>query len=112
MEFQEYISIALSTLTLGAMIFAIFKFFRDPDVRVDKQLSISTATCTEKHKRIDEIIIEFKDSMKNIENTMLLLKENDIKHIELNTYGVNEKIARMEGKMDTLIELGKENLKK
>jgi len=37
---QETLSIIIQVATLGGVIFAIFKFFRDPDVKADKAIDI------------------------------------------------------------------------
>jgi vacuolar-type H+-ATPase subunit F/Vma7 len=82
MDLKEYILIGLAAGNFITMIVGFYKVFRDPDINADKQLGINAVACNEKHKRLDEIIVEIKDKFKSIDNSILLIKENDIKHIE------------------------------
>jgi hypothetical protein len=69
------IQLILSILTLGGVIFAIYKYFRDPDIKADKSIDLIKKECTMKHGYID------KDISK-IFTDLNLIKENHIKHIE------------------------------
>lgn len=84
MEIQpyEYLLIALSSGQLIAMIVGFLKFFRQPSERANDRIGILKTACEIRHQRIDEILAETRDQFKNIDNRLLLLKENDIKHIE------------------------------
>jgi hypothetical protein len=88
------------------LVLVVYKFSKDPDILMDKQLGINAKACDEKHKRIDEIIVELKDSIKSIDKSVMLIKENDIKHIE------NEirRMSDVQTKILTIIEY-KEGLK-
>lgn len=82
MQIYEYILIALAVGNLIGMIFGFYKVFRDPDIQADKQLGINQAACNEKHKRIDEIILEIRKSVEAINYTFAHFKENEFRHIE------------------------------
>ena len=76
------LTIILGVLTLGGVIFAIYRTFDDPNRRQDKEIAVDSAVCVEKHKNLDEHFARIDASISSINNILLLLKENDIKHIE------------------------------
>jgi len=82
MEMKEYILIALSVGQLLIMAIGFYRMFRDPDEKAEKDISNLKEGCLLKHERIDEVIAEMRDKFKSIDNSILILKENDIKHIE------------------------------
>lgn len=82
MDLKDWLSIATSIISMVGMLFLVYIYFRSPDEKADKQLGMNRVACDEKHKRIDEIIIEMRDKFKSIDNSIMLIKENDIKHIE------------------------------
>lgn len=82
MQTYEYILIALSVGQFLTMIVGFYKFFRDPDEKAEKSLSVLTSNCTLKHNRIDEIILEIKKSVEGINYTFEHFKENEFNHIE------------------------------
>ena len=82
MQFKDYLDIISSLVTLVGILFFIYIYFRNPDEKADKQLGMNRVACDEKHKRIDEIILEMREKFKSIDNSILLIKENDLKHIE------------------------------
>jgi CRISPR/Cas system-associated endonuclease/helicase Cas3 len=69
------LTIILGALTLGGVIFAIYRTFDDPNRRQDKEIAVDKAVCAEKHRGLD-------DRLERIDNTLLLIKDNDLKHIE------------------------------
>lgn len=82
MQTYEYILIALSVGQLLTMIIGGYKLFRDPDEKADKSLTVLSTSCVLKHNRIDEMFKEMKEVISTINSSLLLIKENDIKHIE------------------------------
>jgi hypothetical protein len=72
---QQTLSIIIQIITLGGVIFAIYKFFRDPDIKADKSIDLIKKECLLKHGYIDKDI-------SNIYSDLNLIKENHIKHIE------------------------------
>ena len=98
-----WISIGSAIVMLSnliGLVVVVYKFSNDPDKLAEKNLAINTASCEEKHKRIDEIIGETKSHLGNIDNTILLVKENDIKHIE----GSIREIEKVQTKILTILE--------
>lgn len=75
---------------LIGLVVAVYKFSSDPDAKADKQLGINEVACKERHKRLDEIVFEMRDKFKSIDNSILLIKENDIKHIETEMRAMSE----------------------
>ena len=101
MEFvNQWLGLIISSATLVMMVIAIYKFSNDPDKKAEKILAINAVACQEKHKRLDEIISEMKDRFVNIDTSLTMLKENDIKHIE------NEmrKMSQQQTKILTILE--------
>jgi len=101
MEFvNQWLGLIISSSTLVMLVIAVYKFSADPDAKADKLMAINEVTCNEKHKRLDEIIAEMKDRFINIDTSLTLIKENDIKHIE------NEmrKISQQQTKILTILE--------
>lgn len=82
MELKDWLDVITSLVSLVGVFFFVYLYFRSPDIRADKMISMNTVACGEKHKRIDEIIAEMREAFKSINNSILLIKENDIKHIE------------------------------
>lgn len=103
--FQTYLPIVNSLLLLFGMGFAIYRMFRIPDEQAEKRLGINEATCDQKHRRIDEIMDELKESINGINGTFSDFRKNDFHHIEENTREMSERMAKMEGKMDSTNEI-------
>jgi len=82
MEMKEYILITLSVGQLLIMAIGFYRMFRDPDEKAAQDISNLKKGCVLKHERIDEVIMEIRDKFKSIDNALLMIKENDIKHIE------------------------------
>jgi len=82
MELRDYILIALSVGQLLLLVIGFYRMFRDPDEKAERDISNLKEGCFLKHERIDEVIAEMRDKFKSIDNSILILKENDIKHIE------------------------------
>jgi vacuolar-type H+-ATPase subunit F/Vma7 len=101
MEFiNQWLGLIISSSTLVMLVIAVYKFSADPDAKADKLMATNEVACNEKHKRLDEIIAEMKDRFVNIDTSLTLIKENDIKHIE------NEmrKISQQQTKILTILE--------
>lgn len=75
MEFAEILNLILSILTLGAIIFAIYKYFREPDVKADKELALIRQEFIE-HKKINA------EEQKRIYSLIQNLKDNHIHTID------------------------------
>ena len=69
------IQFIISILTLLGIMFAIYKFFRDPDVKAKYEIRQIRETCGMKHDQIDKLIGQNT-------NDLRLIKENHIAHIE------------------------------
>lgn len=63
-------------------IFLVYNHFRNPDIKVDKEIGISGATCSLKHKIIDENYLEIKKGFADLSKELALFKENGLNHIE------------------------------
>jgi len=78
-----YMDIVQFILMIGAAVFAIFFYFSNPDNKAAGRISKIETECPLKHEQITYITNELKDSILKIERSLLLIQENDIKHIEL-----------------------------
>ncbi len=100
MNLKDYLDIVTSLVSLGGIMFFIYHFFRNPDIRADKLLGINKVACEEKHKRLDEIICDMREKFKNIDTSITFMKENDIKHIEQEMRIISER----QGKILAILE--------
>jgi len=82
MEIKEWLDVITSMVSLVGVFFFVYLYFRSPDIKADKSIAMNGVACNEKHNRINEIIGEMRENFKSIQNSILLIKENDIKHIE------------------------------
>lgn len=95
MEIKNWLDVLTSIVSLIGVFFFVYLYFRSPDEKAEKQLSVLNTNCILKHTRIDEIIREMKDSFKSIDSLILLIKENDIKHIETEMRRMSEAQTRI-----------------
>ena len=95
MELRDYILIALSVGQLLLLVIGFYKMFRDPDEKAERDISNLKEGCVLKHGRIDEVISEMRDKFKSIDNSLLMIKENDIKHIEQEMRRMSEAQTRI-----------------
>lgn len=72
---NETLQFILSALALIGVIFAIYKYFREPDIKADKDLAVMKAECKNKHSNIDEKVVEINEAI-------AFIKENHLRHIE------------------------------
>jgi hypothetical protein len=89
MQIYEHILITLGVGNLLVMIIGGYLFLQRPSVEAKKEavkasdhLENMQTSCKFKHERLDEIIQEMRENFKTISNSILLIKENDIKHVE------------------------------
>lgn len=102
---MDNLQLIISIATLGGIVFAIYKTFSDPDIKAATRLQTLETSCPLKHDKINYVIAEIKESMKSLDQSMLLIKENDIKHIE------NEmrRMSDVQTKILTILEERKNN---
>lgn len=63
-------------------IFLVYNYFAKKDISFDKEIGINGATCSLKHKIIDDNYLEIKQSFANLTKELQLFKENGLDHIE------------------------------
>jgi len=93
-------------------MFLVYNYFSKKDTNFDKTIGINGATCSLKHKIIDDNYLEIKQGFTNLTKELQLFKENGLDHIEDNTTAIRERMAKLEGKNDMIIDLLKDVLKK
>jgi len=94
---KDWLSIITSSVSLIGVMFLVYHFFRNPDVKADKDIGIIESECNLKHKRIDEILAELK-------NGILLIKENHLPHIENDIKKISEGQIRIEAILENLLK--------
>lgn len=94
---KDWLSIITSSVSLLGVIFLVYHFFRNPDIKADKDIGIIESECDLKHKRIDEILAELK-------NGILLIKENHLKHIEKDIKKISDSQIRTETILENLLK--------
>jgi hypothetical protein len=82
MEIKDWLDVITSIISLIGVFFFVYLYFRNPDIKAERDLVINQASCQEKHKRIDEIILEIRKSVEAINYTFAHFKENEFRHIE------------------------------
>lgn len=100
MELKEWLDVITSMVSLIGVFFFVYLYFRSPDIKADKQLGINQVACNEKHKRIDEIVLEIRKNIEGINYTFAHFKENEFRHIEEEIKKMNENQI----KMNTILE--------
>lgn len=85
---KETIEFILSALALIGVIFAIYKYFREPDIKADKNIALMKQGCIDKHTNLDEKILA-------INNDITFIKENHLRHIEENVRLLQEGQVKM-----------------
>ena len=78
---EQQIQLIISAVTLLGVVFAVYKYFRDPDIRADKTLAIMKERCDLKHQNIDANI--------------LAIKENHLRHLEADVQQIKIDIAKI-----------------
>jgi hypothetical protein len=74
---EANIQLFLSVITLLSIIFFIYKYFRDPDIKSDQEIQLIKQNCESKHKNIDENIFGIKENhLKHLESDMSEVKIN------------------------------------
>ena len=90
---ETWIQLVISILTLLGIIFAIYKFFRDPDIKAEKKISLLEKGCNLRHEYLNKDI-------SNIYKDLSFIKDNHLLHIE-------EDISKLKGdvvKILTILE--------
>jgi hypothetical protein len=64
----ETIQLIISGATLIGLVVGFYKYFRDPDVKAQQEIALLKSACKFRHKAIDE--------------NLVLIKENHLRHIE------------------------------
>lgn len=63
----ETLSIIIQVATLGGVIFAIYKFFRDPDIKADKSITILDRELKEQKRTASEALKVTQNCIKTFE---------------------------------------------
>lgn len=88
MTIQAWLQIITSIITLLGVVFLVYHFFRNPDIKADKDITLMEAECELKHKRLDEINLDTKTDIKELKESVRVIKENHLHHIEQDIQGI------------------------
>ncbi len=79
-DLLQKIQFFISVFTLLGLIFAVYKTFRDPDVKAKNEIDLLKQGCTLRHKSLDDNILAIKENhLKHLESDMAQAK------IDINT---------------------------
>ena len=79
-KIQPILSLIISLATLIGLMFALYKTFREPDIKALQEIALLKNSCAFKHKDIDSDIKTIKTNhLHHIEADVRELKENQIK---------------------------------
>lgn len=81
-ELSKILSIVGQIIPTVGVLFLIYNHFKNPDIKAANDINEIKTSCPLKHDKLDYVINEIQKNMKSINDQMMLLKENDIKHIE------------------------------
>lgn len=107
-----FMDIAQFVLVVGAAVFGVFFYFSKPDQRASRRIDKIETECPIKHNRINEILKEMRDGISGINKTFEFFQRNDFKHIEEYARSTDNRMAKLEGQMETVVTLLTEVLKK
>jgi hypothetical protein len=88
-ELSENLGVIMQILTLGGIIFAIYKSYSNPQVKLDKDYATMEIECKYKHHALDE-------NIHSINRTLTLIQENHLSHIENEIKRLGEGQIRLE----------------
>ena len=75
-----YSSLFIQFCTLIGGVIAVYKFSRDPDIKLGEELKVMKKECQLKHEFIDENILLIKENhLKHIENDIAELKNGQVR---------------------------------
>jgi len=78
---EANLQLVISIATLGAIIFAIYKYFRDPDIKSQQEIMLMKQSCELRHKNLDSAIVG--------------IKENHLKHLEADVIDIKRDITKI-----------------
>ena len=85
---NETASLVVSAISIIGVIFLIYKYFREPDIKADKELALLQQGCTIKHGTLDKEISD-------INKSITFIKENHLSHIEASLKTHDEKFVML-----------------
>jgi len=75
-----YSSLFIQLCTLIGIVITVYKFSRDPDIKLNEEVEVIKKTCELKHAFIDENILLIKENhLKHIENDINELKKGQVR---------------------------------
>jgi len=81
-SFEHILSITGQLIPTIGVMFLVYNHFRRPDIEADKEIQIGAATCSLKHKIIDENYAKIEKGFGDLARELSLFKENGLNHIE------------------------------
>lgn len=94
-EVSQIVGLVGSVTTFIGIIFIIYKQFADPDIKAANKIGLLEQGCKLTHANLDERFNTINSNIASINNSFLLLKENDMKHIENSVRSLEEGQIKM-----------------
>ena len=97
---QGWLSLITSLASSIGVLFLVYNHFRNPDIKASERIDRIETACPLKHDKLDTVIQEIQKNLESLNKAMMLLKENDIKHIEIEM----REISNTQTKILTILE--------
>lgn len=88
MDIKETTQFAVSAIALMGVIFTIYRYFREPDVKANKDIELLKQGCSFKHGAID-------DQISSINKSISFIKDNHLTHIEASLQKHDEQLVKI-----------------
>jgi len=99
LSWPEIFVIVLGTVTLIKTILDFSSGIKDPNIKQDSEIASIKQGCVFKHTALDTLMDErighINDNIASLNKTLLLLQENDIKHIEIRLTDQDKSLAKL-----------------
>jgi hypothetical protein len=78
---KDWLSIITSSISLLGVMFLVYHFFRNPDIKAEKDISLLKQGCKLTHNNLDNQILQINNRFERIENNHINHIEKDIRDI-------------------------------
>lgn len=93
MDIKAISEVVMPFVTLVGVIFVVYRQFREPDIKANDRLNLIEQRCLFTHKNIDENILAIKENhLRHLEEDMREIKEKILPDIEIELVKINAKI--------------------
>lgn len=90
---------------LFAGIFSVYHFFRNPDIKADKEVSMLKNSCDIRSKRVDELIEHLAQHQEEVKEDIKHIKNNHLSHIEASIKNLEVTQAKILGQLESFSQI-------